>query len=144
MKMTALLLVTLLLSACTVRDEQKQIAFPAIPVSDDTEWTTYEGKWLTAGGVIRFELSLKSGAFGQDSYYQLRESFESDSASSGTTSQDLYSTFDGFPNKEFGICLHDVNTYEQGTYLRFKKSNGMDSEDEMFFITRGNDELLRQ
>src|SRR6187402_2788309 len=140
--MKTLYILPLLLSACADHDGQKQNTFPAIPVSEESDWTTYEGKWLTAGGSIHFELSLKSGAFGQDSYFQLIESFESDSTASGTKSQGLYSTYNEFPNKALGICLHDVNTYEKGTYLRFKKSNGIDTRDEMFFMTRGNDELL--
>jgi hypothetical protein len=130
-----------LLSACTVHEKKKQDTFSVLTISDD-EWATYEGKWLVNGGIIRFELSLKSGAFGYDSYYRLSESFNSDSLACGSTSNDTYSTYNGFANKELGICLHDLGSYCKATYLRYKKSQGIDMPDEMFFLTRGNDELL--
>lgn len=136
-----LFLFIFLVFACTVHDKEKQKPFPTLIISDDDEWTTYEGKWLTKGGTIRFELSLKSGSFGYDSYYKLSESFEADSSASGTPSQGLYSSY-GLPNNEFRICLHDVKTYDKGGYLRFKKLGNINSKDEMFFVTRGNDELL--
>lgn len=139
--MSKLFLFIFFVSACTTHDKEKQKPFPNLIISEDDEWTTYEGKWLTKGGVIRFELSLKSGAFGYDSYYKLSESFEADSSTSGTPSSGLYSSF-GFPNNEFRICLHDVATYDKGGYLRYKELDNIDSEDEMFFMTRGNDELL--
>jgi len=129
-------------SACTVYEKEKQKPFPALTISENDEWATYEGKWLTKGGVIRFELSLKSGSFGYDSYYKLRESFEGDSSASGAPSHGLYSSYGGFPNNEYRICLHDVNTYDKGGYLRYKKLGNIDGNDEMFFMTRGNDELL--
>ena len=133
------ILLLFLLYACTANEKKRQDPFPVLTVSED-EWATYEGRWLTNDAIISFELSLKSGAFGIDSYYKLQESIVSDNKASGTTSYGLYSTNTGFANKELGICLHDLSTYTEGSYLRFKKS---DSEpEEMFFITRGNDELL--
>ena len=129
-------------SSCTVHDEEKQQPFPVSTISVDDEWATYEGKWLTQGGIIRFELSLKSGAFGYPSFYRLRELFVADSSASGAISQGLYSSYSGSSDKEFRICLHGVSTYVKGNYLRYKKSGTVDNEDEMFFMTRGNDELL--
>jgi hypothetical protein len=137
--MNKLSLFIFIVSACTV---QEQRSFPVLPIADDGEWATYEGRWLTPGGVIRFELSLKSGAFGYDSYYQIRESFESDSLASGGSSQGLYSSYGGFPNQEFRICLHAVSTFKKASYLRYKKFGSFDDTYEMFFTTRGNDELL--
>ena len=137
--MKKMLLVIFLLYACTANEKKRHDPFPVLTVSDD-EWATYEGRWLTNDAIISFELSLKSGSFGIDSYYKLSESIDSDTKSSGTTSYGLYSTYTGFANKELGICLHELSTYTEGTYLRFKKSD--DSLEEMFFITRGNDELL--
>ena len=128
-----------LLFECTVHEKQKQEPFPVLTISDD-EWATYEGRWLANDDIIRFELSLKSGAFGVDSDYKLVESFESDSLASGTTSQGMYSSYNGFANNELGICLHDLDTYSKAMHWRFKKSTDM--SDEMFFMTRGNDELL--
>lgn len=140
--MNKLFLFIVFVSACTVHEKEKQKPFPSLIISDDDEWATYEGKWLTKGGVIRLELSLKRAAFGYDSYYKLNESFEADSSASGTPSQGLYSSYEGFPNNEFRICLHGVSAYDKGSYLRFKRLNNIDSEEEMFFMTRGNDELL--
>lgn len=140
--MYKLFLFILLVSACTVHKKEEQNPFPVLAISDDENWATYEGKWLTTGGVIRLELSLKSGAVGFESYYKLKEFFEADSSASGTTSQGLYSSYNGFPNSEFRICLHDLNTYDRGSYLRYKKLGSVDGTDEMFFKTRGNDELL--
>lgn len=131
-----------ILPACTVNENRNQKPFPVLATSADDEWATYEGKWLKQGGIIRFELSLKSGSLGYDSYYKLTEYFESDRSASGTPSHGLYSTYNRFANKELGICLHDVGTYENGNYLRFKKNNDIDGQDEMYFVTRGNDELL--
>lgn len=120
-------------------EKEKQVLFPILNISDD-EWATYEGRWLTKGGIIHFELSLKTGPVGMDSYYELQESFISDSVAHGTTSQGRYSTFYGSNNKEVGICLHDLGDYDYSVVLRYKKSPGM--PEEMFFLTRGGSELL--
>ena len=140
--MNKLVLSFFILSACAVQEKENQTVFQVLAISDDDEWSTYEGKWLTDGGVIHFELSLKGGAPGYDSYYRLRESFESDSLASGTIKQGIYTSYHDAPNKEFRICLHDVDTYEKGTYLRYRKSGTADFQYEMYFMTRGNDELI--
>lgn len=140
--MNKLFLSICLVSACTVYEKEKQKPFPALTISGNDDWAIYEGQWLTKGGVIRLELSLKSGSFGYDSYYKLRESFEGDSLASGAPSHGLYSSYRGFSNNEYRICLHDVNRYDKGGYLRYKKLGNIDGKEEMFFMTRGNDELL--
>jgi len=133
------LFLLIFLISCQVHKRDEQKPFTPLTISGDEEWITYEGKWLTKAGIIRFELSLKSGAFGYDSYYKLNESFDGDSSGSGKPSQGLYSSYDGSTKSEFRICLHDVGGYDNGGYLRFKTFN---NKDEMFFMTRGNDELL--
>ncbi|MFM9837775.1 MAG: hypothetical protein ACKVOQ_05880 [Cyclobacteriaceae bacterium] len=138
--MTKVLLVVFLLLACTEHEKKKQ-PFPVLAISED-EWASYEGRWIVNGGIVQFELSLKSGAFGYDSYYKLHESFNSDSLACGTSSNGTYSTYNGFANKELGICLHDLDINCKADYLRYKKSQSIDMPDEMFFMTRGNDELL--
>jgi hypothetical protein len=140
--MKKLLVFIIFLSACTFQEKESQKPFPAITVSDDDEWTTYEGNWLTEGGVIRVELSLKTGSFGYDSYYKLRESFQSESAATGIGSQGRYSTYAGAAENEFRICLHKVSTHFKHPYVRFKRLNNVDRNNEMFFVTRGNNELL--
>jgi len=128
------------LTACTIQEKEQQKPFPVITVTDD-EWATYEGRWLINDGIIRFELSLKTGSFGMDSYYKLRESFESDSLASGALSEGTYSSQYGLKNNELGITLHDLTPFGKGM-LRYKKSQNKGTPDEMFFITRGNEELL--
>lgn len=127
------------MSACVSTEQEKTILFPILNIVED-EWATYEGRWLTKGGTIHFELSLKTGPLGMDSYYVLRESFRSDSLSHGTTSHGRYSTFYGSNNKEVGICLRDLGRYEYSVALRYQKSQDM--PEEMFFLTRGESELL--
>ncbi len=133
----------LFLSGCTLPENGNQDFFPLITV-DSEEWAAYEGKWLTQDGVIRFELFLKAGAAGVDSYYELHELFErSDSTQSwGTTSHGLYSTYRGLPHNVLGIRLHELSMYDKSVYLRYNVSQSLGMHDEMFFVTRGQDELL--
>jgi len=137
--MKKILCLLFILSACEVNEQDETNLFPVLTVSDD-EWASYEGRWLTKEGIIHFELSLKTGPVGLDSYYVLRESFSSDSLAHGTTSQGRYSTFYGSNDKEVGICLHNLDLYDHSVVLRYQKSPDM--PEEMFFLTRGNSELL--
>ncbi len=139
--MKGIFVLIFILFACTAHEKKKQEPFPLLTISED-EWATYEGRWLTNDGLVGLELSLKTGVSGVDSFYKLHEFFLSDSLASGTGSEGMYSTYYGIVNKELGICLHDLSEYSKGNYLRFKKSQDPTMPDEMFFITRGNDELL--
>jgi len=127
-----------LISACTSKSKQEEKPFPVITITDD-EWATYEGSWLAPDGVIKFELSLKTGAVGYDSYYKLSEYFEADSIASGTSSYGLYTTEYDQANKEVRLHLHGLSEYDKGIYLRHKNKDG---SDEMFFRSRGINELL--
>lgn len=131
-------IIILIIGACNSQNKHEGKLFPVLTVTED-EWATYEGSWLAPDGVIRFELSLKSGAVGYDSYYKLSENFEADSMASGTSSYGLYSTIYDQANKEVQIRLHDLSEYNKGFYLRHKNNEG---SDEMFFRSRGNNELL--
>jgi hypothetical protein len=132
--------VFLLFLACVAEEKKDQQYFPVIEITDN-EWATYEGRWLTDGGIVDIELSLKSGAFGIDSYFELNQRFLSNTTANGIRTNGLYSTNSNLPGKELGICLHDLGLWKRG-YLRYRKSNGAREVDEMFFVTRGNQELL--
>ena len=105
--MWKLFLFLILLATCSPTEQGNQKPFPVPDVLDDT-WATYEGRWLTEDGVVLLELSLKSGAFGIDSYYKLRQRFVTDKSASGSGSQNLYSTFTDQSSKELKICLHNL------------------------------------
>ncbi len=128
----------LLLTGCSTPEKEEQVPFPVHTIADD-EWVNYEGRWRTKGGILRLELSLKAGAFGVDSYYKLQESFHSDSLARGTTSHGKFSTYYEANTKQFKICLHDLSEYSHASHWRYKRPN---LSEEMFFTTRGNNELL--
>jgi len=136
--MTKWFLIIFIFSACIVKDKTKQASFPEITVNEN-EWAAYEGRWLTGNSVISFELFLKSGAIGVDSYYRLWESSVADSSASGTISYGPYSTYYGSSDKELRICLHGLSEYTDAIHFRISKT---DMPDEMCFITRGGDELI--
>ena len=128
----------LILIACSLPKKEERVPFPVFSIADD-EWVNYEGRWLTKGGILRLELSLRAGAYGIDSDYKLRESFESDSVAHGSFSQGQYSAYLEGNSKQFKICLHDLSEYSYGNHWRYKRPN---LEEEIFFTTRGNNELL--
>jgi hypothetical protein len=136
--MKTIIVLLLLLIACSVPKSEERLPFPVLTIAED-EWVNYEGRWLTKGGILRLELSLNAGAYGVDSYYKLHESFESDSVAHGTASHGQYSTYYETNTKQFKICLHDLSEYPHNTHWRYKRPN---LSEEMFFTTRGNDELL--
>ena len=138
--MKKIMLLAAIVVACKVENRKEIVAFPTEPALDD-EWAVYEGRWLAKEAIVRFELYLKSGTVGIDSYYRLHEKLDSDSLSSGTTSRGLYYSYAGSPDMELRIKLPGLGPYSKGTYLRY---HGEDSDfpDEMYFITRGNGELI--
>lgn len=142
MKNIFYLLLIFFLSSCRYSDK-KPIVFPSIGTSED-EWAVYEGRWLSQDGIIEFELKLKTGTGGIDTYYKLHERMLSTKRAGSLSSQGMYSSYYGLSNKQTGIWLHDLDAFNIGkfpTHLRFKKSL-LDDSEEMFFITRGIDELL--
>ena len=140
--MTKLFPLILIVLTCCSKEQKSNKPFPVLEINDD-EWATYEGRWLAKDGLFSLELSLKSGAFGIDSYFELSQRFLSDSSASGGRTRGLYSTNYSFPNNELGICLHDLHPWENDrTFLRYQKISGLNVTEEMFFMTRGNEELI--
>lgn len=139
--MKNILFFTSLLISCTTKDNSSTVDFSTKTISNE-EWATYEGKWLSDKGVIRLELSLQRNPHGVSSLYKLSESFESPERASGTRSQGTFSIYHGLPNDEFGIRLHDLKPNSHGIHFRVKQSRFLNLAEEVFFITRGNNELI--
>jgi hypothetical protein len=127
-------------TSCNYENKKSNIEF-SIRSIPEKNWETYEGKWLTQDGIIRLELFLSANSNNIDSFYKLHESFESEKSANSTTSKGKY-TFYALPNKEFGIRLHNLGMHSKEIYFRVKESKYMDISEEMFFITRGADELI--
>lgn len=126
---------------CASPETSDKKSFPVINVNEN-EWATYEGRWSTKEAILRIELSLKVGAFGYDSDYRLIEFYDTKNSSTSSKSQGKYSTQYNRPDNELAITLHEINQFSKGSFLRFNKlATGKNSE-EMYFITRGNNELL--
>ena len=109
--------------------------------TNDPEWITYEGKWKTEKGVHKIELSLKNNSNSIDASYRLWERFEYPQNASGTTSQGEFTSYD-LPNHESGIRLRELRKSKYGSPFRVKESNLLDLSEEMYFVTRGPNELL--
>jgi hypothetical protein len=129
-----------LLSACNLHEEKHE-PFP-LPTIPDNQWTTYEGKWLTEEGIVRVELSLKTGPFGIDSDFKLGESTELNSKAFGSFSKGKYTVLYGLPNNEVGIVINNLGAKTKSFHFRHKESSQFDMSEEMFFLTRGDGELL--
>lgn len=132
------LILLLFFTACS-NHESKTQKFVIVTDTND-EWVNYEGNWMTEGGMVHLELALKAGAHGLDAEYRLRESFSSDSVASGTTSNATYSTFGGRPDNTMGIVLRGLAPFTHRSFFRYRES--IDLPEEMFFLTRGQNELL--
>lgn len=131
-----------ILTACAPQKKEKYEPFPLITIADE-EWATYEGKWLTKDGILRLELSIQqTSSVGVDSYYILLEAFESDSSANGTKSQGKCSIYYGLTDDEIGIRLRDLALYSKGVYFRVSESKYLNLSEEMFFVTRGSNELI--
>lgn len=134
------ILPVLLLAGCsTPSTSPEPRAFPAEYATTDT-WATYESRWVTKNGIVRFELSLKSGAFGYDSYYRLIEYYEKKNSASSIVTTGNYSTQYNWKDHQHAITLRDLSTALEGGYLRYKKF--AKSGEEMYFLSRGNQELI--
>lgn len=109
--------------------------------TNDPEWTTYEGKWKTEKGVHTLELSLKNNSNNVDAFYRLWESSEFGQQARGTTSKGEFTSYD-LPNHESGIRLRELRKSPYGSPFRVKESSLLDLSEEMYFITRGPNELI--
>lgn len=130
---------TLLLSACSLSEKKNEVPFLVAPLKDE-QWATFEGRWKSPDAVIHLELSLESGSVGADAHYDLHELKEATKFASGTSSQNLYSTYIRDAGKEFGIRLHNLAEYSYSNYFRYPSNS--DQGEEMFFLTRGDEELI--
>lgn len=134
--------VLLMLTACVPQKKDNYEPFPLIAIADE-EWVTYEGKWLTDDGILRLELSIQqTGGVGVDSYYTLLESFESNNSANGTKSQGKCSIYYGLSDDQIGIRLRGLALYSKGVYFRVSESKYLNLSEEMFFVTRGSNELI--
>lgn len=139
--MKKLLLLPILLYACTPKENSITQDFSTKSISNE-EWATYEGKWIAEKGIISLELALQKNPPGVNSYYKLHESLVEAKRASGTYSRGTFSIYHGLPNDEFGIRLHDLSPNTTGVHFRVKQSRFLNLAEEMFFITRGNNELI--
>ena len=136
MRFTALIFI-LICCSCETKPRQDFI----IVTTGDEEWTHYEGQWLSPNGEAQLQLALKTGSQNINAVYILHESFTSDSSASSTTSRATYSTyFGGRSDKSMGIVLHNLSSLTYSSFFRYRKSP--DLPEEMFFVTRGQNELL--
>lgn len=136
--MRKILAITLLMTACSTPDVPKREIFSA-PVVPDDLWATYESRWATKNGIVRFELSLKNGAFGYDSYYRLVEFYELKNSTQSIVSSGTYTTHYNWKENQHAIILRNLSNSLDGGYLRYQK---LGSSQEMYFLTRGSNELL--
>ncbi|MBS1682709.1 MAG: hypothetical protein JST48_13430 [Bacteroidetes bacterium] len=127
--------------SCTGNETKNQKPLQVLNVNDD-EWATYEGRWSSDRGVLSLELSLKEGSVGIDSDYKLQESLLSDTRAFGTTSIGKYTTVSGLSDGALGIEIQNLDKRSEITMFRFESTTEPNKTDEMFFITRGNDELI--
>jgi hypothetical protein len=125
----------ILLVSCSSPTLKNQKQFPVPDITDEA-WADYEGRWKTEDGVVQVELSLKSGAFGIDSYYKLHQRYLTDGRASGTGEYDRYSTYADQASTELKLCLHNLHDWDKN-FLRYKLTNGVTESYEMYFITRG-------
>lgn len=134
-----LLIIFVVITSCTFENKEKNISFlsNSTPIQD---WEIYEGKWLAKDGVIRLELYLSKSSNKYDLYYKLYESFESKTNSNGAVSEGEYIFYDGMPDNELRIRLRKLAGDSHEIHFRIK--NPLDSSEEMFFLTRGQNELI--
>jgi|JI10StandDraft_1071094.scaffolds.fasta_scaffold00747_37 hypothetical protein len=136
MKYTAFIFL-LICGACKTKPHQDFV----IVTTGDEEWTHYEGQWTMDAGVVIMRLALKTGAQGLEAQYKLSESVLKENWARGSSSHSNYSTyFGGGSNNSMGIVLHNLSKFSANPFFRYSKS--ADLPEEMFFITRGQNELL--
>lgn len=129
------------LMACSSHESKNvstQRSFPVLEYQKN-EWVFYEGRWKANDGYVKLELGLKSGAFGIDSDYSLYQVFVNETQANGSGDRGKYFTISTFHNGELGICIRHLHPWDY-KFLRYPST--VEGEEEMFFITRGNDELI--
>ena len=140
-KINRYIAISVLVVSCSRQDKTDDgISLPHAPTQ--SEWTTYEGKWKTNEGILRIELTLQAGAPGLDARFELLENMESTNRSSGAMSRGNYTVLYGQQNRETVIRLNNLPPNNQTPYFRQSKSWLFDTNEEMYFVSRGSSELL--
>lgn len=129
-----------ILFSCAEQEQKNQKPFPLIDITDHA-WAFYEGRWNSEDGVVLVELALESGAFGIDAEYKIHQAYYEDNSATGTGIQKLYATYTDPKSNELKICLQDVGEWKKG-FLRYEAIRGDKKSFEMYFRTRGNEELI--
>ncbi len=135
------LIVGFLITSCIV-PEKNENKKPTPCVGEDSNRTMYEGKWKTANGILRIELSLEIGAPGVDSNFELFENMESNNSAGGAISRGEYTVFYGLQDDKIGVRLNNLQPTKTTHHFRQSKSWLFDSDEEMYFVSRGSNELL--
>lgn len=136
--MRSILFLILFTSGCILKQEKTDPAFSLDNIPEEN-WETFEGRWETPDGILRLELSLTADADEENSFYMLSEQLQSRDNSVGSVSKGRFSRYPGLPDNGFGIRLHNLSPSPHKSHFRVK---GHESSDEMFFITRGTNELI--
>lgn len=129
------------MACCTTADVTNEKKITATYETND-EWATYEGRWMSQDGVVNLELSLQVGSYGYDSNYKLNESFISSALASGGPSSGKYSTKYDTKTKQLYITIKNLNKLSRGGFLHYENKLDGQSTEEMYFITRGENELI--
>lgn len=138
--MKKLVYILLISFGCTP-SEQQNILFNAKEI-DANEWETYEGRWMTEIGILEIELTLNTSTNNVDTKYQLLEKLLSNQKATSTMSNGRFIFFKDVSNNEIGLCLQNLTINSTGGHFRVKKESHLALAEEMYFISRGPDELI--
>lgn len=132
----------LLFASCTPKKGDPPNPDLLSHLSPDIGWTTYEGTWRTETGVHRIELSLQNNFSSfEDASYQLSERNASKESASGTFSRGKFTSYN-LPDNQSGIRLLDLKPSPYASPFRVQEFKLLESSEEMYFVTRGTNELL--
>jgi hypothetical protein len=140
-KINKYIVISVLVASCS-RQEKNDDKISLLHAPTQSEWTVYEGKWKTNEGILRIELTLQAGAPGVDARFELIEEMGSTNSFSGAISRGNYTIFFGQQNNETVIRLNNLRPNNQTPYFRQSKSWLFDTNEEMYFVSRGSNELL--
>ena len=155
--MKKLILFYFLLVACTSARKEKQ-PFPVFTQAE-AEWVVYEGKIITDSGALTgVELSLRQGAVGLESFFEMKKStFHSDDFYSWH-SQGNYKVSYGLEGNEQGLTIIEPVFEFSAKVVSSEKVEGETSEKllvkavksqellgtpELYFKTEGNEGLVQ-
>jgi hypothetical protein len=128
------------LAACTTAEKPDFYDFPTKTVMNNA-WATYEGNWPGADGIRSVELSLLQNSGEGETWFNLYENFHSKKLAGSSTQKGKFSLY-RLSGNEFGIRLHNLNPHPYGAHFRVSDPALFSSKQEIFFITRGENELI--